>query len=53
MTGKNRPGGVALPMAAWQANRSHLPDVGLFRYFTLTHCGGAWNDWPSAFVTRI
>jgi hypothetical protein len=42
-----------LPMAAREADRSQLPDIGLFRYFILTHTQRASDDWTGASVTWI
>jgi hypothetical protein len=53
MTDRRRGGRVALPMAARQADCTHLPDVSFFRYviFTDRNCSG--NDRATTLVTRV
>ena len=48
-----RLGCFARPMAARQANRSHIANVGLFRYFVFTNCGRARNHRARTLVARI
>lgn len=53
MTGSRWSGRRTLPMAARQADRSNLSNVGLFRYFILANREGASNDWALTRVTRV
>src|SRR5271166_4572111 len=46
-------GCLALAMAARQANRPHIPDVGFFRYRILTHRERTRYHRARALVTRI
>ena len=53
MTGARRFGRCTLPMAARETDRSHLPDISLFRYFILANGQRAGDDWAGASVTRV
>jgi hypothetical protein len=48
-----RLGRCTLPMAAREADRSHLPDIGLFRYFILAYTQRTSDDGAVARVTRV
>jgi hypothetical protein len=43
----------SLPMAAREANRSYLADVGFLRYHILANRKRARDDWAGACVTRV
>ena len=53
MTRARRLGGFFLAVAARQADGSHLPDVGFFRYFILADSKRACDDWTAASIARI
>ncbi len=53
MTGMRWLGRRTLAMAARQADRSYLSDVGLFRYFILANREGASNDWALTRLTPV
>jgi hypothetical protein len=53
VTGARRLGRCTLPAAARETDRSHLPDIGLLRYFVLAHTQRASDDWAGASVTRV
>ena len=53
VTGARRLGRCTLPVAARKTDRSHLPDISLFRYFVLAHTQRASDDWAGASVTRV
>jgi hypothetical protein len=53
VAGQSRFGCLALPMAAGQADRPHFPEVSLFRYLILAHCGRARYDRARTLVADI
>lgn len=53
MTGARRFGRRTLPIAARETDRSHLANIGLFRYFILAHTQRAGDHWAGASVTRV
>src|SRR5579863_4188858 len=53
VTGARRLGSCTLPMAARQADRSHVADVGFFRYFVLANRQRSCNHWTLACVTPV
>src|SRR5579864_2136266 len=53
VTGPRRLGRCTLPMAARETDRSHFPDISLFRYFVLAHTERASDHWAVAGVTRV
>ena len=53
MTDTRWLGRGALPVSARQADRSHLSNVGFFRYFVLANRKPAGDDWAGTGVTRV